>query len=306
MLRGLAGELVLYDRNQDRAEGQALDLNHGLPFAGPMRIAAGTLSDCAAADLVVLAAGVAQEPGESRMALLQRNAGVIRQLVEGLMAEGFGGMLLVATNPVDVLAYAAWRFSGLPPARVMGSGTILDSARLRYLLGNHCGVDPRNVHAYVLGEHGDTELPAWSMTHIAGMGIKGFCAACSRPCPELNLDDIFVQVRDAAQHIIARKGATYYAIALGLARITESIFHDQKSVLTVSALVREYAGVDQVYLGLPCVIGRAGVERVIRPTLNEAEAQRLCASARALREALAGVGLAPVVHTGAGEAHDRH
>ncbi|MEW6524020.1 MAG: L-lactate dehydrogenase [Bacillota bacterium] len=291
MMKGLAAEIVLYDRNRNRAEGQALDLNHGMPFVSPLRIYAGSLADCADADLAVIAAGESQKPGQTRLDLLQANVAVTRQVVGGLASHGFAGLILMATNPVDVLAYAAWKFSQLPSARVLGSGTILDTARLRFLLGEHCGVDPRNIHAYVLGEHGDSELPAWSTARIAGLSIADFCAACTRPCPEPTWDDLFMAVRDAAQDIIERKGATYYAIALGLARITESIVRDQKSVLTVSTLVEDYLNLSDVYIGLPCVIGRDGVEKVIRPRLDQDETERLLASAATVRQAIESSGI---------------
>lgn len=280
MLRGLGSELILHDIDEELAQGHALDLNHGMALARPARIVAGTLLDCARADVVIMCGGIAQRPGESRQQLVHANVQVVRQVVSQLTAAGFSGILLMATNPVDVLAYAAWRFFRLPARQVLGSGTVLDSARLRYLLGEGHGLDPRNIHAYVLGEHGDSELAAWSLTHVAGLPASWLQENSET---ERWKKEIMGEVRQAAGHIIARKGATYFAIALGLARVIESIVHDQNSVLTVSALVEDYYGISGVYLGLPCVVNRNGVARVLKPRLSAGEAEQLRSSARAIR-----------------------
>jgi L-lactate dehydrogenase len=284
LLRGLASEIVLLDANHARAEGEAMDLAHAVPLTHPTRVWAGDYGDCAGAAVTVITAGAAQRPGESRLALLERNAGIVGDVVREVVRHNPAGLLLVASNPVDVMAYEAWRLSGLPHERVIGSGTILDTARFRALLGQHFDVDPRNVHAYVLGEHGDSELAAWSTASIAGMPLDDYCAAHGIVCDREDMEAIFERTRDAAYAIIERKGATYYAIGVGLARIVEAILRDERSVLSVSTLIDGYHGIRDVYLSVPVVIGRGGVERVLRPTLTEGEVTLLRRSASVLRE----------------------
>lgn len=287
LLRGLASEIVLVDANRERAEGEAMDLAHAVPLTHPTRIWAGNYADCAGAAVTVITAGAAQRPGETRLALLGRNAAIIGEVVTQVVRHNPTGLLLVASNPVDVLAYEAWRISGLPAERVIGSGTILDTARFRALLGQHFGVDPRNVHAYILGEHGDSEVAAWSIATIAGMPLTAYCAAQGIACDRADMDTLFRQTRDAAYAIIERKGATYYAIGVGLARIVEAILRDERSVLSVSTLIDGYAGIRGVYLSLPAVVGRGGVERVLRPALAAGEVAGLQRSAAVLRERIA-------------------
>ena len=287
LLRGLASEIVLIDADRGRAEGEAMDLAHAVPLTHPTRVWAGDYADCAGAAVTVITAGAAQRPGETRLALLERNAAIVGEVVAQVVRHNPAGLLLVASNPVDVLAYEAWRISGLPAGRVIGSGTILDTARFRALLGQHFDVDPRNVHAYILGEHGDSEVAAWSIATVAGMPLTAYCAANGIVCDRADMDAIVRQTRDAAYAIIERKGATYYAIGVGLARIVEAILRDERSVLSVSTLVDGYAGIHDVYLSVPAVVGRGGVERVLRPALAANEVAALQRSASVLRERIA-------------------
>lgn len=283
---GLVGELVLIDVNRSRAEGEAMDLSHAVPLSNPMRIWAGDYVDCAGADVTIVAAGTAQRPGEKRLELLKRNAAIFHDIVPSIVEHNRTGILLIATNPVDILSYVAWKVSGLPAQRVIGSGTVLDTARFRYLLAQHLGVDARNVHAHIIGEHGDSEVPVWSIANVTGIGLETYCRAhgCDLG-PEVR-EDIFSRTRDAAYEIIQRKGATYYAVAMGLLRIVESILRNQHTVLSVSSLVPEYYEVEEVYLSLPTVLGRAGVERVLHLPLDNTETTALRRSAGILREAL--------------------
>ena len=287
LLSGLATEIVLVDVNRARAEGEAMDLNHAVPFARPARIWTGDYTDCAGAAVTVIAAGVGQRPGETRLDLVRRNAEVFRQVIPGVVQHNPNGILLIATNPVDVLTYAAWKLSGLPAQRVIGSGTILDTARFRYLLSQHFGVDPRSVHAHIIGEHGDSEVPVWSLANIAGMRLPAFCAAHGLAHDQAAMDEIFRQTRDAAYHIIERKGATYYAVAAGLMHIVEAILRDQSTVLSVSSLIQDYYGISDVCLSLPTVVDRSGVERVLRLDLSPEEIEGLRQSAQILKATLA-------------------
>ncbi|HEY8486234.1 MAG TPA: L-lactate dehydrogenase [Limnochordales bacterium] len=285
LLRGPRADMVLVDVNRAKAEGDAMDLNHGMPLASPRAIVAGGYEQLQGADVVVVAAGVNQRPGETRLDLLRRNVAVMREVVSHIQAHAPQAILLVVTNPVDVLSYVAFRASGLPASRVIGSGTLLDTLRLRYLLGQHFGVDPRSVHAYILGEHGDSEFAAWSLANIAGVRLAEL-AAGQEEALQRELDRILQEVRTAAYAIIQRKGATYYAVAMAVCRILESILYDEASVLTVSTLVDGHYGLSDVYLGLPCVVGREGVRRVVELPLAPEELQALKRSAAVLQQAI--------------------
>lgn len=289
LLSGLAAEIVLIDTNRAKAEGEAMDLNHTVPFAHPTRIWAGSYPDCAGAVVTVITAGAAQKPGESRLDLVQKNTAIFLQIVPEVARHNPDGILLVATNPVDVLTYLTIKLSGLPAQRVIGSGTILDTARFRYLLSEHFGVDARSVHAYIIGEHGDSEVPAWSLATIAGMRLPHYCARHDVPHDQAAMDEIFRQTREAAYQIIERKGATYYAVAAGLMRIVEAILRDQRTVLSVSSLIQDYRGIHAVCLSLPTVVNRAGVERVLNVELEEQELASLRQSAEVLKSTLAGL-----------------
>ena len=283
LLSGLAAEIVLIDINHAKAEGEAMDLNHAVPFAHPTQIWAGDYGDCTGAAVVALAAGAGQRPGETRLDLIKKNAAIWRDIVPNAVKHNPDGVLLIATNPVDVLTYAALKLSGLPSERVIGSGTILDTARFRYLLSQRFGVDARSIHAYIIGEHGDSEVPVWSSANIAGMRLQEFCCAQNLPFDPGAMEKIFVQTRDAAYGIIERKGATYYAVAAGLMRITQAILRNQRTVLSVSSLITDYYGMSDVCFSLPTVVARRGVEKILRLEINEEEIRRLRHSADVLR-----------------------
>lgn len=292
MLRGLASEIVLVDVDRRRAEGEQMDLSHAAPLAAAVRVRVGDYEDCAGAAVTVITGGVAQKPGEARLALAQRNARMMQEIVPRITRANPGGILLVTTNPVDVLTYVACKLSGLPAERVIGSGTVLDSARFRQLLSEHYGIDPRSIHAYIVGEHGDSEVALWSLANIAGMRLDAFCVAHGFEHSARIMDGFFVQTRDAAYRIIERKGSTYYAIAAALLRIVEAIVRDQKTVLTVSSLIEGAYGIRDVCLSLPSVIGRNGVERVLSLALSADEEDRLRRSASSIRESIQGLELA--------------
>jgi L-lactate dehydrogenase len=291
LLSGLAAEIVLIDQNKSKAEGEAMDLNHTVPFAHPTRIWAGDYSDSKGADITVIAAGTGQKPGETRLDLLKNNAAIFREIVPEVARANPEGILLIATNPVDVLTYSAWKLSGLPHARVLGSGTILDTSRFRYLLSQHFGVDPRSVHAYIIGEHGDSEVAVWSLANIAGMRLPDYCAAHGLIHQQEAMDAIFRQTRDAAYEIIKRKGSTYYAVAAGLMRIVEAILRNQNTVLSVSSLIEGYYGLSDICLSVPTVVNRSGVERVLRLELSAQEIEGLRHSSEVLKATISQLGL---------------
>jgi L-lactate dehydrogenase len=287
VLNGLVGEIVLIDVDRERAEGEAMDISHAVPLSNPVRVWAGDYSDSAGADVVVVTAGTAQRPGETRIDLVKRNAEIFSDVIPSITEHNDTGILLIATNPVDVLSCVAWRMSGFPSKRVIGSGTVLDTARFRYLLGEYLGLDPRNVHAYVVGEHGDSEVPVWSLANVAGMRLDEYCRREECDIGDAVRERISHQVRDAAYEVIERKGATYYAVAVALVRIVESILRDQHTVLSVSNLVPGFYGIGDIYFSLPAVIGRGGVERVVHLALDQAETEALEESASVLRGVLA-------------------
>jgi len=291
LLSGSAAEIVLIDANHAKAEGEAMDLNHAGPFTHPTRVWAGNYEDCAGATVTVLAAGANQKPGETRIDLIKKNAAIWREIVPEVAKHNPLGILLIATNPVDVLTYAAWKLSGLPAERVIGSGTILDTARFRYLLSQHFGVDAHSVHAYIIGEHGDSEVPVWSSANIAGIHLPQFCKSQGRTYDPQAMENIFVQTRDAAYRIIERKGATYYAVAAGLMLITQAILRDQRTVLSVSTLIHNYQGLQDVCFSLPTVIDRGGVEDIVRLELDAVESENLRHSAEVLKNTIQSLGL---------------
>lgn len=280
--QGHCDELVLIDVNEKRAHAEVRDLRHGVLYAPtPTKVKLGGYDDCADADLVCICAGAAQKPGETRLQLIDNNLKIFHTIIGAVMATGFDGILLVASNPVDVLSYAAWRFSGLPEARVIGSGTILDTARLCNCLGKAFDVAPASVDAHMIGEHGDSVMPAWSTANIAGLPLKQ--ALEQRPDGKEKMAKIHADVRDAAYEIIEGKGATYYGIAMGLARISQAVLHNQNVVLTVSALLNGQYGQRDVYIGVPAVINGEGAVRVIEKPLDADEAAQFARSADILR-----------------------
>lgn len=290
MQRGVANELVLLDADAARAEGEAMDLNHGLPFVRPMRMYAGDYAQINGAEVVVICAGSNQRPGETRLDLLQRNAEVFRNIVPQVVAAAPDAIIVVATNPVDILTTISARIAGLAPGRVFGSGTILDTARFRYMLGEYYGVDPRSVHAYIAGEHGDSELALWSLANIAGVRLRDFVGANGRGYSQAALDTIFTQTRAAAYEIIKRKKATYYAIGLGLLTIVEAVLRDQNSVLTVSTPLNGEYGVEGIAISMPSIIGRAGVREVLNLPISDDERAAFQKSAQMLKERLERLG----------------
>ena len=280
--QGMSDELVLIDLNEKRAHAEVRDLRHGVLYAPtPTKVKQGSYADCADADVVCICAGVPQRPGETRLDLIDNNLKVFHSIVGEVMAAGFQGIFLVATNPVDVLSYATWKFSGLPKERVIGSGTILDTARLCNCLGQSFGVAPVSIDAHMIGEHGDSVIAAWSTASIAGTPLNQLWD--SQADSEALKQRIYTNVRDAAYTIIESKGATYYGIAMGLARISKAILHNQNVVLTVSSLLEGEMGQDNVYIGVPTVINREGAVRVIEKPLNEAEAAQFAQSAEILK-----------------------
>lgn len=291
MIRGQADEIVLVDVNRAKAEGEAMDLRHGLPFVRPVDVRVGDYADCAGADIVVVTAGAASRPGETRLDLASRNVAIFRQIIPEIVRYNPDGILLIVTNPVDVLTYLTVQLAERPAHKVIGSGTVLDSARFRYLLAEHCQVDPRNAHAHIIGEHGDSEVPVWSLANVAGTRLTDYCIACREDCGAINRDEIFRQVREAAYEVIERKGATYYAVGLAVTSIVESILRDQHSVLPVSSLMQGQYGLEDVCLSLPAVVGREGIVQVLELPLNEAELAGLRRSAAVLQEVAGAVGI---------------
>jgi L-lactate dehydrogenase len=291
VLNGLASEIVLIDADPARAEGQAMDLEHSVPFSHPVRIWAGGYQDCKGALVTMISAGASQKPGETRMDLLKRNVAVLRDVVSEVAAVNQEGIILVATNPVDPLTYAAYKISGLSRRRVFGSGTILDTARFRTLLANHFDVDARSLHAHIIGEHGDSEVPVWSLANIAGVRLADLRGEGWAHYDGAAMEEIFRKTRDAAYRIIERKGATYYAVAAGLLRIVEAIVRDQSTVLSASSLLTGQYGISDICLSLPSVINRRGIARVLELELSPEEREKLTHSATTLKASLAELGV---------------
>lgn len=287
LLSGLVGELVLVDKDHDRARGEAMDLAHSLPFNRPALVRAGDFADIAGAAATVIAAGANQKKGETRLDLAARNADVARDIARRLAEHNPSGLVLVATNPVDVITQIVFEASGLPEPYVLGSGTILDTARFRYLIGSHLGVDPRSVHAYFLGEHGDSSVAVWSSATVGSLPILDFAKARGVPMGPPERESIERQVREAAYAIIAGKGATYYAVASAMARLVEAVLRDQNTVLTVSNHIGSSHGLPEmegIWMSVPCVVGRCGINGVLPVRVNEEERRALQRSAEVLRK----------------------
>ena len=283
MMSGLASTIVLIDQNSDLAEGHAMDLNHGLSFVSPTRIYAGSYSDCKGADIVIITAGAAQKSGETRLDLVRKNTEIFKDIIPKITAHQ-PKTLLIVSNPVDILTYVTLKVSHFSMNRVVGSGTALDTARFRFLLSRHCRVDTRNVHAYIIGEHGDSEVPVWSQANIAGVPLKKYCPVCEKNCSPGEMDEIFDQVKNAAYEIISRKGHTNFAISLAVQRIAGSILRDENSVLTVSSLINNYCGISDVCLSIPTIVNINGISKHIDINLDEAERYKLQISADTLKK----------------------
>jgi len=291
MMTGAADEIVLIDLNRDKTEGDALDMNHGMSFLPPVKLRAGDYEDCAGAALVILTAGAAQKPGEGRMALLRRNAAVFDSILDKMLPHlDSGAMILVVTNPVDVLTQAVLRRSGLPPGQVFGSGTVLDTARLKWAIAGQVGIDARDVHAFVVGEHGDTEVAAFSAASISGIPLSEYCrqryGQDGHQTALCQLHGLHDTVRRAAGQIIEKKGATCYGVALAVNAIATAILDDQKAILTVSSRIDGLYGIQDACLSLPSIVGTGGVERILEVRYSETETQALRHSAEVIQRAL--------------------
>ena len=283
MQSGLFSELVLLDANQRKAEGEALDISHGLPFARPMDIHAGTYDEMADAAVVIVTAGANQKPGETRIDLVKKNAAIFKSIMAEIRPRNYKGILLVVANPVDILTQTALQYSGLPESRVMGSGTVLDTARLKYLLGEHLRVDSRSVHAFIIGEHGDSEIAVWSSANVSGIPIHDFCEMRGYFNHREAMQRIASGVKNSAYEIIEKKQAIYYGVAMAVRRICEAIIRDEKSILPVSGMLHGQFGVDGVALSMPAIVGKDGIEGHVPIQLNDAETQALRQSADKLR-----------------------
>lgn len=284
MQSGLFSEMVLIDSNEERAEGEALDISHGLPFSKPMQIYSGTYDDITDAGIIAITAGAGQKPGESRLELVHKNVEIFKSIIPEISKRNYKGILLIVSNPVDIMTYTALKLSGLPSNQVFGSGTVLDTARLKYLLGEHLGVDARSVHAFILGEHGDSEIAAFSSANVSGIELKKFCDfACKTDKHEEAMKEIAEDVKLSAYEIIKKKGATYYGIAMSVRRICEAIILDQKSILPISCLQNGKNGIENVVLSMPMIVGKHGAERSVEISLSEEERQAIKNSADMLK-----------------------
>ena len=286
MQSGLFSEMVLIDADVNRAEGEALDISHGLPFAKPMKIYAGGYEDIADAAIVIVTAGAGQKPGETRLDLVKKNVEIFKSIIPEIAKQDFKGILLIVANPVDILTYVAAKLSKLPQGRVFGSGTVLDSARLKYLLGEHLDVDNRSVHAFIIGEHGDSEMAAWSSANVSGIPLNDFCEMRGYFKHEESMKKILEEVKNSAYEIIEKKHATYYGIAMSVRRICEAIIRDEKSILPVSSIQKGEYGIENVALSIPAILGRDGVEKVVPIKLSDTEKKELIKSAETLKNVL--------------------
>lgn len=284
MQSGLFSEMVLIDADAKRAEGEAMDISHGISFARPMQIYAGNYDDITDAAIIVITAGANQKPDETRLDLIKKNAAIMKSIVGEIKKRDFGGILLIVSNPVDILTLIALKESGYPSNRVIGSGTVLDTGRFKYLLGEHLDVDSRSVHAFIIGEHGDSELAAWSNARIGGLKVNDFCELRGHFNHEQSMKKIFENVRNSAYEIIERKHATYYGIAMAVKRICEAIVRNEKSILPVSSLMTGEYGLNDVVLSIPAVVDETGVQKVIPIELNDEELTKLKDSANILKD----------------------
>lgn len=286
MESGLFTEMVLIDADKDRAEGEAMDISHGLPFARPMKIYAGDYKDIADAAIVIVTAGANQKPDETRLDLVHKNVAIFKEIIPQIASSGFTGILLIVSNPVDILTYVAWKLSGFTPNRVIGSGTVLDTARLKYNLGEHLNVDSRSVHAFIIGEHGDSELAVFSSATVSGVPIDMFCEMRGHYHHDEAEDRIAEKVKNSAYEIIEKKKATYFGVAMAVRRICEAIIRDEKSILPVSNLMHGEFGIEGIALSVPAIVGAEGVEEIVPIALDEEEQEKLLTSAKLLKEVL--------------------
>lgn len=283
--KSLFSELVLIDSNHAKAEGEAMDLSHGLPFAHPMKVYAGDYKDIADCYLIIITAGTAQRPNETRLDMVHKNAEIFKSIIPNITKYNNSAILLVVSNPVDILTYCTIKLSGFPAGRVLGSGTVLDTARLKYHLGQQLCVDSRSIHAFIIGEHGDSELAVWSSANVSGIDLEDFHGLCSS-CREVSFNQTYENVRDSAYEVIERKGATYYGIAMAVTKIVLAIIRDEHSVLPVSGYVDGHYGLSDLCIGVPSIVGSNGIEKVLDIPLNEEENERLINSVKTLKKVI--------------------
>ena len=283
--KSLFSELVLIDSNHAKAEGEAMDLSHGLPFAHPMKVYAGDYKDIADCYLIIITAGTAQRPNETRLDMVHKNVEIFKSIIPNITKYNNSAILLIVSNPVDILTYCTIKLSGFPAGRVLGSGTVLDTARLKYHLGQQLCVDSRSIHAFIIGEHGDSELAVWSSANVSGIDLEDFHGLCSS-CREVSFNQTYENVRDSAYEVIERKGATYYGIAMAVTKIVLAIIRDEHSVLPVSGYVDGHYGLSDLCIGVPSIVGSNGIEKVLDIPLNEEENERLINSVKTLKKVI--------------------
>ena len=283
--KSLFSELVLIDSNHAKAEGEAMDLSHGLPFAHPLKVYAGDYKDIADCYLIIITAGTAQRPNETRLDMVHKNVEIFKSIIPNITKYNNSAILLVVSNPVDILTYCTIKLSGFPAGRVLGSGTVLDTARLKYHLGQQLCVDSRSIHAFIIGEHGDSELAVWSSANVSGIDLEDFHGLCSS-CREVSFNQTYENVRDSAYEVIERKGATYYGIAMAVTKIVLAIIRDEHSVLPVSGYVDGHYGLSDLCIGVPSIVGSNGIEKVLDIPLNEEENERLINSVKTLKKVI--------------------
>ena len=286
MQSGLFSEMVLIDADKSKAEGEALDISHGVPFAKPIKIYAGDYDDIKDASLVIITAGANQKPGETRLDLVKKNISIFKSIIPEIKKRAFNGVLLIVANPVDILTTVALKLSGLPENKVIGSGTVLDTARLKYELGNHLNVDSRSVHAFIIGEHGDSEIAAWSSANVSGIPLHKFCEMRGHFNHEEAMERIAESVKNSAYEIIEKKKATYFGVAMAVKRICEAIVRDEKSILPISSMMKGDFGINGISLSMPAIVGKDGVECLVPIQLNEEEISKLQKSAKTLSDTL--------------------
>ena len=286
MQSGLFSEMVLIDADKSKAEGEALDISHGVPFAKPIKIYAGDYDDIKDASLIIVTAGANKKPGETRLDLVKKNISIFKSIIPEIKKRDFNGVLLIVANPVDILTTVAQKLSGLPENKVIGSGTVLDTARLKYELGNHLNVDSRSVHAFIIGEHGDSEIAAWSSANVSGIPLNKFCEMRGHFNHDEAMKRIAENVKNSAYEIIEKKKATYYGVAMAVKRICEAIVRDEKSILPISSLMKGDFGIEGISLSMPAIVGKDGVECLVPIQLNEEEISKLQQSAQTLKNTL--------------------
>ncbi|MGH4120329.1 L-lactate dehydrogenase [Clostridium sp.] len=286
MTSGLASEIVIVDINKEKAEGEAMDLSHGAPFVKPIDITSGEYSDTKESDIVIITAGIGPKPGDTRLDCISKNLKIYESIVPEIVKYSPDSILLVVSNPVDILTYITYKLSGFPSNRVIGSGTVLDTSRFKYMLSKHFEVDARNIHTYIMGEHGDSEIATWSLTSIAGMKVDEYCNIACKKCDGKFKFGIYNEVKEAAYNVIQKKGSTYYAVALAIKRIVEAILRNENSILTISTLLKGEYGIEDVYMGVPTILGREGAKKILQVNLSDEENSKLIKSSNILKSVI--------------------